>query len=84
MMIILVQMNKSIDFFFSLETMGVSEGWSVESKEFDLSVVGGCTVIRIREKCKGVTRSILLDKDEAVWLIKSYDELVTVQDSGVF
>jgi nucleosome binding factor SPN SPT16 subunit len=58
--------------------------WSVESKEFDLSVVGGSIGIRIREKCKGVTRSILLDKDEAVWLIKSYDELVTVQDSGVF
>jgi hypothetical protein len=39
---------------------------SVESKDFDLSVVGGFTGIRIREKCKGVTRSILLRRDEAV------------------
>jgi len=47
-------------------------------------VVGGFTGIRIREKCKGVTRSILLHRDEAVWLIKSFDELVSVQDSRVF
>jgi hypothetical protein len=58
--------------------------WFVESKEFDFSVVGGSTGIRICEKCKGVTRSIVLDKDEAAWLIKSYDEPVTVQDSRVF
>jgi hypothetical protein len=35
--------------------------WSVESKEFALSVVGGFTGIRIYEKRKGVTRSILID-----------------------
>jgi hypothetical protein len=58
--------------------------WSVESKEFALSVVGGATGIRIREKCKGMTRSILLDKDETAWLIKSFGELVSVQDSRVF
>jgi hypothetical protein len=58
--------------------------WSVESKDFDLSVVGGFTGIRIREKCKGVTRSIFLRRDEAVWLIKSFDELVSAQDSRVF
>jgi nucleosome binding factor SPN SPT16 subunit len=58
--------------------------WFVDSKEFDLLVVGGLIGIRVREKCKQVTRSILLDKDEASWLIKSYDKLVTVQDSRVF
>jgi hypothetical protein len=47
-------------------------------------VVGGATGIRIREKCKGLTRSILLDKDESAWLIKSFGELVSVQDSRVF
>jgi hypothetical protein len=52
--------------------------WSVESKDFALSVVGGTTGIRIREKCKGLIRSILLDKDETVWLIKSFGELVSV------
>jgi len=58
--------------------------WTVESKEFALSVVGGATGIRIREKGKGLTRSILMDKDEAAWLIKSLGELVSVQDSRVF
>jgi len=58
--------------------------WLVESKEFALSVVGGATGIRIREKGKGLTRSILMDKDEAAWLIKSLGELVSVQDSRVF
>jgi len=58
--------------------------WSVESKEFALSVVGGCTCIRIFEKRKGVTRSILLDKDEAAWLLKFFHDLVTVKDRKVF
>jgi hypothetical protein len=49
-----------------------------------LSVVGGFTGIRIHEKHKGVTRSILIDKDEAAWLIKSFHDLVTVQDHRVF
>jgi len=31
-----------------------------------------------------VTRSILLHRDEAVWLIKSFDELASIQDSRVF
>jgi hypothetical protein len=58
--------------------------WPIESKEFALSVVGGATGIRVCEKGKGLTRSILLDKDEAAWLIKSLGELVSVQDSRVF
>jgi hypothetical protein len=58
--------------------------WLVESKEFALSVVGGATGIGVREKDKGLTRSILLDKDEAAWLIKSLGEIVSVQDSRVF
>jgi len=31
-----------------------------------------------------VTRSILLDKDEAAWLLKSFHDLVTAQDCRVF
>jgi len=49
-----------------------------------LSVVGGCTGIKIFEKRKGVTRSILLDKDEAAWLLKFIHDLVTVKDRRVF
>jgi len=56
----------------------------VESKEFALSVVGGFTGIRIHEKRKGVTRSILIDKDEAAWLLKFFHDLVTVHDRRVF
>jgi len=47
-------------------------------------VGGGCTGIRIFEKRKGVTRSILLDKDEAAWLLKFFHDLVTVKDHRVF
>jgi len=49
-----------------------------------LSVVGGFTGIRIHERRKGVTRSILIDKDEAAWLLKSFQDLVTVLDCRVF
>jgi hypothetical protein len=58
--------------------------WSVESKEFALSVVGGFIGIRIHEKRKGVTRSILIGKDEATWLLKSFHDLVTVHNCRVF
>jgi hypothetical protein len=46
--------------------------------------VGGCTGIRIFEKRKGVSRSILLDKDEAAWLLIFFHDLVTVKDRRVF
>jgi len=65
--------------------MVTSSCWrSVESKEFALSVVGGYTGIRIFEKRKRVMRSILLDKDEAAWLLKFFHDLVTVKDRRVF
>jgi hypothetical protein len=58
--------------------------WSVEAKKFALSVVGGFTGTSIYEKHQGVTRSILLGKDKAAWLLKFFKDLVTVQDSRVF
>jgi hypothetical protein len=64
--------------------MSSSRRWSVESKEFALSVVGGFTGIRIHERRKGVTRSILIDQDEAAWLLKSFHDLVTAHDCRVF
>jgi len=56
----------------------------MNSLNSSLSVVGGFTGIRIHERRKGVLRSILIDKDEAAWLIKSFHDLVTVLDSRVF
>jgi hypothetical protein len=64
--------------------MSSSRWWFVESKEFGLSVVGGFIGIRIHERRKGVTRSILIDKDEAAWLLKSFHDLITVLDYRVF
>jgi hypothetical protein len=64
--------------------MSSSRWWSVESKEFGLSVVGGFTGIRIHELRKGIKRSILIDKDEAAWLLKSFHDLVNVLDCRVF
>jgi hypothetical protein len=49
-----------------------------------MSVVGGCTSIRIHEKRKGVMRSILIGKDEAAWFLNSFHDLVTVHDCRVF
>jgi hypothetical protein len=68
----------------SLLMASSSRWWLVESKEFALSVVGGFTGIRIYEKRKGVTRSILIGKDEAAWLRKSFHDLVMVHDRRVF
>jgi hypothetical protein len=64
--------------------MGFSSSWSVESKEFELVVVGGETGVRVRECCKGKKRSILLSRDELAWLVRTFEDLVRVEDSRVF
>jgi hypothetical protein len=64
--------------------MGFSSSWSVESKEFEMVVVGGESGVRIRESCKGKNRSILLDRAELAWLLNSFENLVCVEDSRVF
>jgi hypothetical protein len=56
----------------------------VEAKEFEVVVVGGESGVRIRESCKGRHRSILLDRSELAWLIKTFESLVCVEDSRVF
>ncbi len=64
--------------------MGFSSSWSVEAKEFEVVVVGGESGIRIRESCKGRHRSILLDRSELAWLLRTFESLVCVEDSRVF
>jgi hypothetical protein len=54
----------------------------VESKDFELVVVGGETGVRFRENCKGKLRTILMDRDEIAWLVRIFEELVVVEDSG--
>jgi hypothetical protein len=64
--------------------MGFSSSWSVESKEFEMVVVGGEIGVRIKESCKGKNRSILLDRAELAWLLNTFETLVCMQDSRVF
>jgi hypothetical protein len=64
--------------------MVFSRRWSVESKEFELVIVGGETGVRLREICRGRLRSILMDRDEIAWLVRIFEELVEVEDSRVF
>jgi hypothetical protein len=59
--------------------MGFSSSWSVESKEFELVVVGGESGVRVRECCKGKKRSILLNRDELAWLVRIFEDLVLLQ-----
>jgi hypothetical protein len=64
--------------------MACTRRWAVESKFFELVVVGDETGVRLRENCKGKLRSILLDRDEIEWLVRIFEELVDVEDSQVF
>jgi hypothetical protein len=64
--------------------MVFSRRWSVESKDFELVVVGGETGVYLCEICRGKLRSILMDRDEIVWLDRIFEELVVVEDSRVF
>jgi hypothetical protein len=64
--------------------MVFSRRWLVESKDFELVVVGGETGVRLREICRGKLRSILMDRDEIAWLVRIFEELVVVEDSRVF
>jgi hypothetical protein len=66
------------------DLMGSSSLWSMESKEFEMVVVGGDTGVRFHERCRGMRRSILLDRAETVWLLNTIDELVAMEDSRVF
>jgi hypothetical protein len=43
--------------------------WSVESKDFEMEVGGGAAGLRIRERCHGLMRSILLNRDQTAWLL---------------
>jgi hypothetical protein len=56
----------------------------VESKDFELLVVGGETGVCIRKSCKGSMRSILMDRDGIAWLVRIFEELVVGEDSRVF
>jgi hypothetical protein len=64
--------------------MPFSRRWSVESKDFELLVVGGETTVRFCESCKGMLRSILMDRDETAWLVRIFEELAVGEETRVF
>jgi hypothetical protein len=64
--------------------MGLSRGWIVESKDFEMLVKDGSTGLKIKERSKGLLRSICLDSKECTWLLNIFDELMAVKDSRVF
>jgi hypothetical protein len=64
--------------------MGLSRGWTVESKDFEMLVKDGSTGLKIKERSKGLLRFVHLDSKESTWLLNIFDELMAVKDSRVF
>jgi hypothetical protein len=64
--------------------MGLSRRWSVESKDFEMLVKDDSTELVIKERCRGQLRSIRLNSQESMWLLKFFDQLVVAEDSTVY
>ena len=64
--------------------MAESRKWSVESKEFELRIKEGASMVRIFERCKVKQMSIFLFKDEVAWLAGTVKEVVAMETSEVF
>ena len=58
--------------------------WTVESKEFELSIKGGASGARIFERNGKRQRTIFLLTIELAWLARTLKELVKVENSEVF
>jgi hypothetical protein len=58
--------------------------WAVESKNFEISIKGGCSGVRLVERSKNKQRSIFIRRDEIVWLVRSVEVMVDVGTSEVF
>lgn len=63
---------------------GLVRWCTMESKVFELAVEGSSASLRIREKCRGFTRSIYLRRNDSCWLIDIIEELLSVKGSSVF
>jgi hypothetical protein len=49
--------------------MGDSRKWSVESKDFEMSIKGGNLGVRIVERSNRKQRSVFIHRDELAWLL---------------
>jgi hypothetical protein len=64
--------------------MGEIRRWSVEAKEFELSIKGGLQGVRIVEKRNNRQRVISVHKDELPWLVGAVEKAANVDTSEVF
>jgi hypothetical protein len=64
--------------------MGGSRKWSVESKDFELSIKGGNLGVRIVERSNGKQSSVFIHRDELAWLLDSVEAGEKVETSEVF
>jgi hypothetical protein len=58
--------------------------WSVEAKEFEVSIKGGGLGVRLFERSKKKKSSIFVRRDELAWLVGALEEVVEVETSEVF
>jgi hypothetical protein len=58
--------------------------WSVEAKEFEVSIKGGLLGVRIVETRNKKRRSIFVHRDEISWLVGALEVAAEVDTSEVF
>jgi hypothetical protein len=64
--------------------MGEVRRWSVEAKEFEISIKGGLMGVRIVEKRNNRQRSVWVHRDELSWLVGAVEKAANVETSEVF
>jgi hypothetical protein len=64
--------------------MGEFRRWSVEAKEFEISIKGGLMGMRIVEKRNNRQRSVWVHRDELSWLVGAVEKAANVDTSEVF
>ena len=64
--------------------MDCNRRWKLESKEFEVSIQGGATGVRIVERSHNKWRSIFVQRGELAWLVRSVEEVVDLETSEVF
>jgi hypothetical protein len=64
--------------------MGEIRRWSVEAKEFEISIKGGLLGVRIVEKRNNRQRFICVHRDELPWLVGAVEKAANVDTLEVF
>jgi hypothetical protein len=64
--------------------MGEIRRWSVEAKEFEISIKGGLLGVRFVETRNNRQRVICIHKDELPWLVGAVEKAANVDTSEVF